>query len=104
MERYRDGHRFPDVLELPYDASNVEAARRARAGGKKEHMAIYIGPDQMMPVGSFLGTLLGLVLIFWSKLTALFTRITGRLRTKNEAEKPSSVTAPSAEAEEARQR
>jgi len=47
-------------------------------------MAIYIGPDQVMPVSSVLGTLLGLVLLFWNKLVLVFSRITGRPLAKNE--------------------
>ena len=55
-------------------------------------MAIYIGPDQVMPVSSVLGTLVGLILLFWNKLAVLFSRITGRTLAKPEVEEP----APSA--------
>ncbi len=28
----------------------------------------YVGPDQIIPLSSFLGTVVGVVLIFWRKL------------------------------------
>jgi hypothetical protein len=29
---------------------------------------MYVGPDQFIPLSSFLGTVLGVVLIFWRRL------------------------------------
>lgn len=29
---------------------------------------LYVGPDQIVPLSGFLGTAVGLVLIFWGKL------------------------------------
>jgi hypothetical protein len=31
---------------------------------------LYVGPDQTMPIASYLVTLIGVVLIFWSKVYA----------------------------------
>jgi hypothetical protein len=33
---------------------------------------LYLGPETIMPVGSFLAAALGLFLIFWRQVTALF--------------------------------
>ncbi|HEV8385486.1 MAG TPA: hypothetical protein VGQ11_11505 [Candidatus Acidoferrales bacterium] len=40
-------------------------------------MAFYVGPDQMMPVASILATVMGFVMIFWSKVLGVFRRIFG---------------------------
>ena len=39
---------------------------------------MYIGPDQVLPVGSLLGMLLGLIVSFAGRLVAIFRRIAGR--------------------------
>ena len=31
-------------------------------------MMLYVGPDQIVPLSGFLGTVVGLALIFWGKL------------------------------------
>lgn len=31
-------------------------------------MVLYVGPDQIVPLSGFLGTVVGLALIFWGKL------------------------------------
>jgi hypothetical protein len=40
-----------------------------------ELLAVYGGPDQVMTVTSGLASLLGLLLIFWNKVVAVFFRI-----------------------------
>jgi hypothetical protein len=39
--------------------------------------AIYVGPDQMMPVASVLAALAGFIMIFWNKVIGVFRRIFG---------------------------
>jgi hypothetical protein len=39
-----------------------------------ELLALYGGPDQVMTVTSGLASLLGLLLIFWNKVVAMFFR------------------------------
>jgi len=39
-----------------------------------ERLALYGGPDQVMTVTSGLASALGLLLIFWNKVAALFFR------------------------------
>jgi len=39
-----------------------------------EFFALYAGPDQVMTVTSGLASLVGLLLIFWNKVIALFSR------------------------------
>jgi hypothetical protein len=46
-----------------------------------------------MPLTSVLGTLVGLVLIFWNKLVLLVSRITGRPLKKGEADETGSAGA-----------
>ena len=38
-------------------------------------LAFYAGPDQVMTVTSGLASLLGLLLIFWNKIVAVFFRV-----------------------------
>jgi hypothetical protein len=40
---------------------------------------MYVGPDQFIPLSSFLGTVLGVVLIFWRRLTLWLQKITQAL-------------------------
>jgi hypothetical protein len=67
-------------------------------------MGIYIGPDQVMPVSSVLGTLIGLILLFWNKLILLFGRITGRPAPKREGGEPLPPASSPARAEETQHR
>ncbi len=45
-----------------------------------ELLALYVGPDQVMPVASVLATVLGVLLIFWQKFLALLHKIGGWLK------------------------
>jgi len=64
-------------------------------------MILYIGPDQVMPVGSALGALAGLVLIFWNKVVFLVSRLTGRGPGKHGAEAAAPPAADPPQNEEA---
>jgi hypothetical protein len=55
---------------------------------------MYIGPDQAMPMASFLAMLLGLILSFWRKLLVLFKKIAGKLR-HPQVEAEAAASAPS---------
>ena len=60
-------------------------------------LALYVGPDQMMPVMSILATIAGFFLIFWNKVMGLVRRVLGMKRaTQAEAagSAPSSGTEP----------
>jgi hypothetical protein len=50
-------------------------------------MIIYIGPDQVLPLSGFLGTVIGLALMFWGKLQEAYRKLMSRSSSKN-AEKP----------------
>lgn len=39
--------------------------------------ALYVGPDQVMPVMSILATIAGVIMVFWSKVMSLVRRILG---------------------------
>ena len=43
-----------------------------------ELLALYAGPDQVMTVTSGIASIIGVLLVFWNKLTATFFRIIGR--------------------------
>jgi len=43
-------------------------------------LAFYGGPDQVMTVTSGLASILGLLLIFWNKVTASFFKVWNRIR------------------------
>jgi len=47
-------------------------------------LALYAGPDQVMTVTSGLASLLGLLLIFWNKVVAVFFRIVRFFRPSTE--------------------
>lgn len=47
-------------------------------------MFLYIGPDQIIPLSGILGTLAGLVMIFWGRVVQAFQKLTGRLNTKSQ--------------------
>ena len=36
---------------------------------------LYVGPDQLLPLTSFLGALLGILLIFWNRAVAFVRRM-----------------------------
>lgn len=36
---------------------------------------LYVGPDQLLPLGSFLGAALGFLLMFWNRLVKTFRRV-----------------------------
>lgn len=39
--------------------------------------ALYVGPDQMMPLASILATILGMIMIFWNKVLGLWRKFLG---------------------------
>ncbi len=49
-----------------------------------ELLAFYGGPDQVMAVTSGLASLLGLLLIFWNKVVAVFFRVVRIFRRSGE--------------------
>ena len=42
-------------------------------------MIVYVGPDQIIPLSGFLGTAVGLALMFWGKVTEGFRRVSAKL-------------------------
>ncbi|MGH9385405.1 MAG: hypothetical protein ACRD2N_14075 [Vicinamibacterales bacterium] len=36
---------------------------------------LYIGPDQIMPLTSVLGAVIGVLLMFWNRVVGLFRRV-----------------------------
>ncbi len=40
-------------------------------------VALYVGPDQVMPVMSILATILGFLLVFWNRVVSLLRKFTG---------------------------
>ena len=38
---------------------------------------LYVGPDQIMPLASVLSAIVGVAVMFWHKLVALFRKIVG---------------------------
>ncbi|MEO8634261.1 MAG: hypothetical protein ABI587_03185 [Gemmatimonadales bacterium] len=47
------------------------------------HLALYVGPDQLMPLTSILGAIGGALLIFWRQVVGVFKRI-GRMFKKEQ--------------------
>ena len=48
-------------------------------------LALYVGPDQVMPVMSILATIAGFFLIFWNKVMGLVRRVLGMKRSSEPA-------------------
>jgi hypothetical protein len=48
---------------------------------------LYIGPDQFLPLTSALGAIMGLLLMFWTRVKAFFHRVFS-LGKKKEADSP----------------
>jgi hypothetical protein len=48
-------------------------------------LPLYIGPDQFLPLTSAFGAIVGLILMFWTRVKALFHRVFS-LGKKDEAE------------------
>jgi hypothetical protein len=42
-------------------------------------MIVYVGPDQIIPLSGFLGTAVGLALMFWGKVTEGVRRLSTKL-------------------------
>lgn len=58
-------------------------------------LAFYAGPDQVMTVTSGLASILGMLLIFWHKVVAAFTKIVNKFRGTPEPPAVSEKTTPS---------
>jgi hypothetical protein len=58
-------------------------------------LALYVGPDQVMPVMSVLATIMGIVMVFWTKLKIFFARLFG-MGKASAAPPPSPSVPPSA--------
>ncbi len=43
-------------------------------------MALYVGPDQILPLTSILGAIGGALMIFWRQVVGIFNRLTGLFR------------------------
>ena len=50
-------------------------------------MILYVGPDQIVPLYSVLGTVVGLALMFWGKLVGALRKV-GSLFSSKDPEKP----------------
>ena len=47
-------------------------------------MFLYVGPDQIIPLSGILGTVAGLVMVFWGRVVHAFQKLTGQLDTKSD--------------------
>jgi hypothetical protein len=45
---------------------------------------LYAGPDQILPLVSVLGALMGILLIWWQRVVALIRRVVGSFRKSHE--------------------
>jgi hypothetical protein len=57
-------------------------------------VALYVGPDQMMPVASVLATVAGFVMIFWNKVVGVVRRVFGGKPPADTADPSSSTKEP----------
>jgi len=61
-------------------------------------MLMYVGPDQVVPAMSVLATIMGFVMIFWSKVLNIFRKIFGMNRPAEITPPPSSGSEPTKQA------
>jgi hypothetical protein len=47
-------------------------------------VALYVGPDQLLPLTSILGAIGGAVMIFWRQLKAIVQRFVGLFRRRSD--------------------
>jgi hypothetical protein len=50
-------------------------------------MLLYVGPDQIIPLSGFLGTAIGLALMFWGRLAEGVRRFARVLSSRSEGQK-----------------
>lgn len=48
----------------------------------RPHMLLYAGPDQFIPIASFVGAIIGVLLIGWQRFVSLLRRIVASLTQK----------------------
>jgi hypothetical protein len=46
-------------------------------------MILYVGPDQVIPLSGILGTVVGLALMFWSRILGAIRKVAGFFSPKN---------------------
>lgn len=51
-------------------------------------MILYVGPDQLIPLSGFLGTVVGIVLMFWGRVLNGCRRVAHLFTSKSSPEKP----------------
>ncbi len=49
-------------------------------------MLFYAGPDQILPIATFLSTVAGVAMIFWGKILRVASKIWGLFSPKDHAE------------------
>ena len=77
------------MLHLPLiDPAAVSAGYRLLTSVP---VVLYIGPDQILPVTSFIGGIVGFVLMFWHKLIALTRKVRGRAMGQRDSRTESGV-------------
>jgi hypothetical protein len=54
-------------------------------------VVLYVGPDQIMPLTSVLGALVGIALMFWNRLLGLVHKLRARLGHRTETPGKSSA-------------
>ena len=59
------------LFSLPMTA----AGELLRSGHLGSLLVLYVGPDQILPLTSFLGALVGIILIFWRYVVGLAGRV-----------------------------
>jgi hypothetical protein len=58
-----------------YDPQSLDSVRAAlNVVISSPTVLLYIGPDQIMPLTSVLGAVVGVVLVFWNRVVTLFGR------------------------------
>jgi len=60
----------------------------------RELLAFYAGPDQIMTVTSGLASIVGMLLIFWHKVVAIFHRVVNKFHRSAELQPVSKNTSP----------
>lgn len=66
------------IIPLHYDPAGHESAAVLLDLLKKNPtLFLYVGPDQLMPLTSVLGALVGIALMFWNKIVGIAVKVMG---------------------------
>jgi hypothetical protein len=78
------------ALLFPHDPGTAESVRALSALINQAPTLGYVGPDQLMPLTSIIGAIVGLALMFWHRLVGLTRKGWNAVRGRKQTPAPPS--------------